>query len=144
MRQVLRQLQATLSVAMKIKSRAQQLRVLTDERQLFALEHVIRTLLAAALHQFRLVIEQLQVRRPADQVNVNDVLRSGYKVRLPRNQRIALPSDSRGGEQLVIEHRGQAKRTDPGAGVLKKLPAGLGQVVLMQRGHRLALGNRLV
>ena len=129
---------------MKIKSRAQQLRVLPDECQLFALEHVIRTLLAAALHQLRLVIEQLQVRRPADQVNVNDVLRAGCKVRLPRNQRIALPSGSRGGEQPVIDHRCQAKRTDAGAGVLEKLPAGLGQVVVMQRGHQSTLGDHLV
>ena len=80
---------AALPVLGELVRRAEQLRVALDEREPLALEELVRAGLAVALHQLRLVVEQLQLRRAAGHVQVDDLLGLGRKMRRPVRQRIA-------------------------------------------------------
>ena len=104
-RQVLGQLQPTLPMRVILESSPQQRRMLTDERQLLALEHVVGALLPVPLDQFRFVVEQLQVRRATDEVNIDNVLRPRGTMWFTREKRVYTGSR----EQVPIHRRGQGQ-----------------------------------
>ena len=139
-RQVLGQLQPTLPMRVILESSPQQRRMFTDERQLLALEHVVGALLPVPLDQFRFVVEQLQVRRATDEVNIDNVLRPRGTMWFTREKRVYTGSR----EQVPVHRRGQAKRTNAGTGVFQKLAARLVQVIILLWSHRSAFHDRLV
>src|SRR5947199_208460 len=70
--------------------RSEELRLRIDERGAILLDEIRRRQLAVALHQLRLVVEQLQVARAARHEEEDDILRLRREVRLLRGERIIL------------------------------------------------------
>src|SRR5262249_20843338 len=81
--------------------RPQQLWDSLDERKPFALQILLRTILAVVTVQFRLLIEQFQMTGRAGHVHENDAFGLGPEVRLPGRQR---PSRITRGSRRSAQH----------------------------------------
>ncbi len=103
--------QAGLAVLAELAGRAHELRHAGGEGEGAALEDRVRTVLAVALHQLRLVIEQVEVRRRAGHVQVDDPLGTGAVVGGTRGQRIGRRRRSQGvqGDGAEAELAGAAE-----------------------------------
>ena len=82
MRQQLRDLRARLSVLLELERRAQQLRPPLDEREPLALDELLRDVLPVVLHQRRLGIEQVDLRRRAGHEEIDDALGLGREMQI--------------------------------------------------------------
>ena len=99
-RQQLGQFRAALAVPGELELRAEQLGVGVDERGAIALEQIGRRQLAVPFGQFRLVVEQFQVARPAGHEQVDHALGLGGEVRQLGRQRVAGAAAARGATSL--------------------------------------------
>ena len=115
-RQQLAQLQAALAMALKFEFGARQLHLAADEGKALALSQLLGAVLAVHLLQQRLVVVQIQLRRRADHVQVNDVLGLGGKVGAWHHRC--------SGRQVPRQQRSQRHATQPQAGLPEKLAAG--------------------
>ena len=88
MRQQLGNLLAAFAVPLKPILRAGQRHFAADEREPLAFQQLRRASLAVVLDQLRLVVEQIELRRRADHVQVDHVLGLRRKVRRPGGERI--------------------------------------------------------
>ena len=89
---------AGLAVLRELVGRREELGVLPDLREPDVLYQFLGHLLAVALGQLRLGIEQVEMRRAAGLEEVDDVLGLGREVRLAKDGHGAV-----GGEELVVE-----------------------------------------
>jgi hypothetical protein len=85
--QQLRKLQSALPVALEFELRAREFQISADEGEALALGQFLRAFLSIHLLQQRLVVEQIELRRRADHVQVDDVLRLRRKMRARGGQR---------------------------------------------------------
>ena len=76
------------AVLLELILRAGQRHFAADEREPFPFQQLRRASLAVVLDQFRLVIEQVELRRSADHVQVDHVLGPRRKVGWPSGERI--------------------------------------------------------
>src|SRR3954469_16410837 len=79
---------AAFAILSKLMARAEQLWRAGGESEFLSLREIIGTKLRIAFYQFRFVIEQIQVRRSAGHVQVNDPLGLRQVMRLTRRQRV--------------------------------------------------------
>ena len=84
MRQKLRDVRARLSVLLEPERRAQQFRPPLDEREPLALDELLRDVLPVVVHQRRLGIEQVDLRRRAGHEEIDDPFGPGREVQGPR------------------------------------------------------------
>ena len=75
---------AALAARLKFKARAEQARMAADEGEAFARDERVRTELTVEFLQFGFRIEQVELRRRADHVEVDDVFGAGRKMRRAR------------------------------------------------------------
>ncbi len=88
MRQQLGNLLAAFAVLLKPILRSGQRHFAADEGEPFSFQQLRWARLAVVLDQFRLVIEQVELRRRANHVQVNHMLSLGRKVGWPSGERI--------------------------------------------------------
>ena len=122
MRQQLRQPDTRLAVLLEFVVCAEHSRVLADLRQADVLQNFFRHLLTVAFDELRLVIEQVEVRRPARLEEINNVFGLGFEMR-------AEGCGSSGafvgrGEKLFVQQRSQGQRAHAGAALLEEFTAG--------------------
>ena len=88
MRQQFGKLRAGLAVLFEFELRPQQRGVRRDERRAVALQQIGRRQFAVVLRQFRFVVEQFEMARPARLEQIDDALGLWFEVRLLRRHRI--------------------------------------------------------
>jgi hypothetical protein len=141
-RQQFRHLRAALAVAGKLIGAARERHLPADEREPPALEQFFRARLAVMLHQRRLRIEQVEVRRGADHVQVDHPLRPRRRVRAARRKRVRRRVGRRRGrgdgvsgrrraDALAAEQRAQGNGPQAEAGALEQLAPAHAQPLLL-------------
>ncbi len=119
-------LSAASEVELRILRSPEQGRAGTDEGELLALEHFLRTKLTVALLKLGLVIEKVEVRRGSDQVKIDYAFGLGREV--GKRRRCS-------GTEILSEHLGQSECSDAHAYPLEELPPGKGPQVVVDRVH---------
>ena len=90
MRNRIRKQHARFAARLESTRRAEQLGRARRERETLSFEILLRAIFAVVLDQFRLVVEQVQVRRRTGQVQVDHLFRFGGEVRRANGQRICI------------------------------------------------------
>src|SRR5262249_41658897 len=115
-RHQIRDLEARLARAVEgetlILRRAEELRLLADERELLADEDLVRAERARAALQFGLRVEEVEVTRGADEVDVDDALGPWREMRARARA-------------VFAKHRRERGSGEPAGGALKKLASRL-------------------
>jgi hypothetical protein len=118
---------------LEFSASGQQLGRAGGEGKSFAFQELIRALLSIAFDQLGFVVEQVEIRRRAGEVKVNDPLGSSGELRGPRRERVVrLGGGDRG---LRFEQRRQSNGTEAQRRVFQKMPAGDVLQVLQMRTH---------
>ena len=104
--------------------RAHELRHAGGERKFLALDERIRRVLAVVLHELGLVVENVEVRRPAGHVQIHDALHLRGVMRLARQERVHLGRRRGVGfsEERIHRDRAEGKL----AGAAEEMAARLG------------------
>src|SRR5207302_3549874 len=97
-----------------------------------ALGEGVGTRLPGALDQLGLVVVEVQVRRRAGQVKVNNPAGFGQMVRLPGSERVV---EVLRGSALPGRKAGQGQSTQAERGILQEVPAGLQMEPFQLRVH---------
>src|SRR5262249_28233800 len=84
---------------------------------------LLRTRLAVTLHQGRLVVEEVELRRRPDHVQVDEVFRTRGEVRLPRRQRVGARLRRGTYGAAFVEQVSQGRRSEAKARATQKMPA---------------------
>ena len=125
-------LNAALAAPHPLPRRTEQLRRAAGEGELLACNRLGGAILAAVLHEFRLVVIEIEVRWRAGQVDHDHPLRLGGQRRLFRSHRIGRESRRRraGTQQILHRHR-----TDAASHAAEQMPTGCQQLVFENRIH---------
>ena len=131
-RQQLGDLLAAFAVLLKLILRSGQRHFAADEREPLAFQQLRRASLAVVLDQFRLVIEQIELRRSADHVQVDHVLRPGRKVGWPSGKRIWRRWTRWSSRRTLRQQRAEGERTQADSRSLQELAARLRLKILLR------------